>query len=589
MRVSEAIFAITIGMPCFLGVLSCTAAKTQSGEIVAVVTTDMVVPEDIDTLVWSVTISGDEAPLNQGSVDLKSKPLPATLAIVSGRDTSRPVRVQLDGSHAGASRVHREAQLTVPADGTVRQLAMPLNWLCTDDANPSLSCGAGQTCQGGECVPSAIDASALPAYTAPGGGACFDVGTCFAQLIGGGFVWPARPDPTTGQCVPTNYNGGADVNVALVVDTSQIGNYGACNVVGGQCLIPLARGSPDGWRALSDDGGAVTIGLPPGVCNDVGTTLVGVVFAQASATCPPKLLDSSTCAPPDTCIFSSGVCPDWGPDWVGYSCSGSAVPPPDAVQECFPPTAASDAGTDDAGTETNGRATGGRWCCGTGVGGQPGSLLIDDMSGGPQIKIAPPLGDSAGFWFTVSDDLKSPLLPVPLGLFTYTAVPPSDTPDGGPMNAACLTSPLGYNGFFAEEGFNFAWPKHMLSPGGVPFDVSSYTGIRFWAWSLYADQSITVSFPDVDTASVDPTSTCNQNPDGGQCGNDWAIQNLALTDTWAPYEIRWDQLTQATWGAKFPQFDAKQVFSTNFIVRGPGPVLYYPPFEFCVSQIYFTQ
>ncbi|HXN30763.1 MAG TPA: hypothetical protein VN894_02835, partial [Polyangiaceae bacterium] len=336
---------------------------------------------------------------------------------------------------------------------------------------------------------------------------------------------------------------------------------------------------------LAGDGGAVTIGLPQAVCDD-RTTLGGVVVAPTTTSCPAKLVESPICGPPtDTCI-KAGVCPDWGPDWVGYTCSGSASPYAfnPKVQWCWAPPAAPDT---DAGTAA---APGGRWCCALGTGGPPGSLLIDDMSGGPQVKIAPPRGDeSAGFWFTTSDDVHSPLTPAPLDLFTYTAVPPSMTPDGGAMNAACLTSPDGFTGYFAQEGFTFVEPQGKLSTAGDPFDVSAYTGIRFWAWSLYVGQSIRVNFPDFDTEAADPTSTCNLHPDAGTCGNDWSIQNLELTDVWTQYTIRWDQLTQADWGPKVAQFDPKHVFATLFNLAGAGPNDLYPPFEFCVSQIYFTQ
>jgi hypothetical protein len=586
MRVSK-LFAITLGLLRPLAVVSCTTAKTQApGEVVVVVTTDMVMPEDIDTLKWSVTVVGDETPLKNGSdsLDLGKQPLPATLAI-AGPDTRGAVRIELDALRAGTPRVHREAQLTVPADGQVRQLAMPLDWLCTHDANPSLSCGAGQTCRGGECVPSAIEASGLPSYSAVDGGACFDMGNCFASPVG---VFFAQKATVTGECKVLDHEFSPDVNVALVVATSQIGNYGACGVgaSGGSCLIPLAHGAPEGWHTVAADGGAGTIGLPQGVCDDITSTLKGVVIARTTTSCPPKLRESPTCVPPDTCINNvSGVCPDLGPAWVGYTCSGSESPP--GVRGCAAPPAAP-----DAGMGTGVGAAGARLCCAlVDAGGQPSSdpLLIDDMSGGSYIKIAPPGGETAGFWWTASDDLNSPLVPRPLTFFIYAPVSPSLTPDGGPMNAACLTSPSGFSGHYAIEGFDFAHSS-MLSTTGVPFDVSPYTGIRFWAWSQYAGQSIKVAFPDRNTETVDPTSTCNLNPDAGQCGNDWAIQNLFLTDVWTPYAIRWDQLTKAQgYGTPTLPFDAKGVLVTQFMVLGSGANHPYPPFEFCVSQIYFTQ
>ena len=579
----RATFAPTLGLLWPLAVVSCSTANTRTpGEVVVVITSDMAVPQDIDTLAWSVTAAGDEGPFKVGSVDLKANPLPQTLAIVSDHAATGTVRVDLDASRAGIPRVHRDALVHLPADSEVKRLTMPLNFLCTHDANPSLSCASGETCVAGACVSAA--AEAVP-YSPPDAGPCFDVGACFKDLAGG--VTHVAPDPRTGRCVPQDTPAGAieDINVALAVDTSHIGNYGACGVIG-VCLVPLARGGPEGWTTLTRDGGTTQIVLPDAVCNDSGTTLNGVVIARASSSCAPKPAEKAICARADSCIRADGVCPpDWGQDWLGFSCSGTA-PLPQAVQACWPPDPPLDAGA----VSKSHVASGSLACCALGTGGAPNLLLIDDMSGGPQVKIAPPRRDEiAGFWFTSSDDLAAPLIPAPLSLFTYTAVSSSMTPDGGPMNAACLISPKGFTGYFAGEGFNFVWPQGKLTSAGDPFDVSAYTGIRFWAWSRWVGQSIRVDFPDLDTEAADPTSTCNLDQDAGVCGNDWAIQNLQLTDVWTPYTIRWDQLVQADWGPKVAQFDPKHVFATIFNLAGSGPNEPYPPFDFCVSQIYFTQ
>jgi hypothetical protein len=563
-------------------VVSCSTAKTRTpGEVVVVITSDMAVPQDIDTLAWSVTVAGDEGPFKAGSVDLKANPLPQTLAIVSDHAATGTVRLDLDASRAGTRRVHREALVPLPADSEVKRLAMPLDWLCTIDANPSLSCGAGETCVAGACVSSA--AEPVP-YTPPDAGACFDVGACFLQPVGG--LLAVAPDPKTGVCVPQNIpiGGNDDVNVALAVNTSQIGNYGACGV-NGVCLIPLARGGPEGWTTLTEDDGTTRIALPQAVCDDSGTTLNGVVVSRATPSCPAKRPETPICGRPDTCV-TTDVCPsDWGPSWVGSSCSGSASVSQGA-QACWPPPPP----PADAEAGSNSGDPTGLWCCAFGTGGEAGSLLIDDMSAGPQVKIAPPRGDEiAGFWFTATDDQKAPLMPVPTFLFTYTAVPPAMTPDGGPMNAACLKSDSPFTGDYALEGFNFVLPQGKLTSAGDTFDVSPYTGIRFWAWSRWAGQAIKVDFPDPDTGAADPTAGCKKYADAGGCGNDWAIQNLILDSVWAPYTIRWDQLSQADWGPKVAQFDPKHVFATVFIVAGSGPNDPYPPFDFCVSQIYFTQ
>jgi hypothetical protein len=602
MRSPNAIFVPMLGLLCTTASLSCSTAKTQApGEVVVVVTSDMVVPEDIDTLTWSVTIGDAGTPFKDGSYPLQgSQQLPATLAIVSGHDTPGAVRIQLEGLRKGTPRVHREADLsTVPDDGKVRQLVMPLNWLCTHDANPSLSCEAGQTCQAGACVSSAIDASSLVAYSAPDS-ACFDVHDCFPASLSRSP--PPNPnDPiATVTCSISTEEGmgvGTDVNVALIVNTSQIGNYGACGTEG-FCLIPLSRGAPEGWTPLTDDGGAPLIGLPPAVCSDLENTVIGVLVAPTTS-CPQKTLESPTCpSPENACIKASGVCPpDWGQtSWQGYTCSGSTPPPGVRVGSCSPPPAAPDAGID---TEDGG--ANGRWCCGLGTTERPpdaGPLLIDNMTGGPEIKITPPLHEVAGEWFTAYGDPHASVFPATGGLFTYTPV----LTDGGPMNAACLRSPKGFTSTSQNawllEGFNFAYPKNILTPTGAPFDVTLYTGMRFLAWSS-SNQTIRVAFPDQNTENLNivPASTCNldlaKNPQAGQCADDFG-QNLPLTDVWTEYFVYWNDLSQQGWGAQFSALDKQRVFATLFQVLGTQVSAdadggyYVPPVDFCVSQIYFT-
>jgi hypothetical protein len=594
MRSPNRLFAPMLGVlgALFPAILASCVTKAQPpGEVVVVVTSDMVVPEDIDTLTWSVTIGDAGAPFKDGSYPLLGpSQLPATLAIVSGHETRGPVRVQLDALRAGTLRVHREAVLeTVPDDGKVRQLVMPLNWLCSYDANPSLSCGSGETCQAGACVKSAaIDVSDLPPYSAPDA-ECFNVDSCFQVLAGGN---EQLPTSSAGSCTaPSNLSGtGADVNVALVVNTSHIGNYGACIASGNyhSCLIPLAHGAPEGWTFTDDSETAIR--LPASVCHDVDVTqtLGGVMV---SPSCPSKPLENPTCRPPDMCIPTRGVCPDdWGSaDWQGYTCSGSAYPK--GVVWCNQPPAIL-----DAGTETDGGANGRRLCFSLGPEGLPDSgLLIDNMTGGPEVKLTPPSpNEVGGWWFSYSDDDgKSPLFPPEGSLFSYTRLPASVTADGGPMSAArVMVSPDGFSTdagtAFAGEGFNFVQPKNEASPHGSPFDVSPYTGLRFWAWSSN-ELGIAVMFPDSNTDSQDPQSTCEKNPDAGGC-NPFGT-HLVLTQNGAEYHVEWSDLAQEPgWGQRFDGgLVQQQVSATNFQVTGIGDrTSYLPPFEFCVSQIYFT-
>jgi hypothetical protein len=53
--------------------------------------------------------------------------------------------------------------------------------------------------------------------------------------------------------------------------------------------------------------------------------------------------------------------------------------------------------------------------------------------------------------------------------------------------------------------------------------------------------------------------------------------------------VTWDELTQARdFGMMFENFEP-HVYSVDFQASGPGPSGLAPPFEFCVSQIAFTE
>lgn len=339
---------------------ACTGArKAAPGEVVAVVTTDMAVPADIDRICVKVTSMTDASPPyaqlyyltpedggNSGIGTMSAPPgepgattpdgglaaadpgmaatddcspaaaaavkadagvkkvrLPATLALLE------PAVVRIEGRLGATTRVSLEEWVTtVPPDG-VKMLEMPLEYLCSVGAGVldggMASCRDPGTCQGGLCgaSPDSVAGTALPDYV-PSGGACFNVGACFADV----HMWqPVFNDVP--QCVieadaSNSGLGNLDVNVALVVNRSLADNqYGFCDSDASLCLIPLDLDSTDTsptrgtWFAsVPDNTGSVDIILPDAVCNDSGNEgegkpLLGVVTAGR---CPAKR--PNTCA-----------------------------------------------------------------------------------------------------------------------------------------------------------------------------------------------------------------------------------------------------------------------------------------------------
>jgi hypothetical protein len=583
---------LALATSCAAATPACTSAsKPAPGEVIVVVTTDMAVPADIDTLRWTVTVVGQTTPVKSETHPLTAEGLPGTVAVVSGSHTPGPVLVSLEGLHgggdAGTVRVHREAQFTVPTMGS-KALAMPLDWLCSD-ANPAMPCASDHTCVAGSCAPSTVDASALPDYAPVDGGACFKTFDCFGPSA---IVRETVPVlDSSGRCVLTRDKWAPVVdpaNVALVVDTSVAGSYGAC-APGDVCLIPLQANSPDGWQTIADDGGITGVVLPDKVCS-MG---LGV---EISVTCPPNVTGVPLCTTAATCAHSDVECPS---DWTAYSCAtladGVAAQPTDVDPTqtlCWP---AREPGADGGQGPS-------LLCCHAGPPPAPQDpLLVDDMSGEPIVKIAPPAqGDSQGTWFVTTDDMTSVILPGRGEFFEYTALAPAvATPDGGAIaSAACFGVPeAGFPGSLLIAGFTFA----MVGPKVVPFDVHPYTGIRFLAWSEFTGQDLRVNFPNLDTTTEVP-STCLVAQGIGSCGDHFG-KDLVLTDAPTEYFVRWTDVSQQVYTTSSTGrdsgpylvptgFDKTSVLQTdfgifNFSTTPPTP---YPlPIRICIANVYFTQ
>ncbi len=563
------------------------------GEVLLVVSTDLALPDDLNWLEWTIVQAG-QAPKTGGIALDRADSLPATLAIVAGNVGSRTVQVHLaakTGGDHGVVRVERDARFTVPVHGQM-MLAMPLSWLCSDVNQPE-ACAEGTTCDAGSCVSAdSVLVKDLPSHSAT----CFDVLGC--TLVGRSTK--QAPDLDGEDCVlkPSAVLG-SPLNVALVVNTAKVGNAGVCAPAAagdssppnaGSCFVPLTDQSPGGWDLIENTQGQTVIRLPRALCGPVMGASVASVAVTAQAGCAAKRSIEPLCRAPSLCVPSSASCPDGFPStWSGYSCSGGTTPIDDrslGLNYC---------GISGADAVLIPDTVRGHYCCTTKQAPSPDPLLIDDMSGGPLIKVQVPAGQVAGSWFTASDDAQSPLSPPQAAstLFTYRDVDPAVTPPGGPTisRAACFRMPKGFSGYYALEGFSF----YGSDAQATPLDVSRFSGIRFWAALHSFDpdipQSIRVVFPNVDTDSVNrdsAQSTCLK-ADLGSANCDHFGKTLAnLGDTWQKYEVRWPELKQSGYGEPFDSFEP-HVYTVDFQADGPGKDGLALRFDFCVSQISFIQ
>ncbi len=332
-----------LGVAFVLALFACessTTPQTAVGQLMIAIDTDMAIPKDLDTVRIEVVAAGVLQLGADYALGAGKLTLPATLALLPGKNPADPVTVRVIGKRGTTTRTLREVVTTVPTD-RLATLRMPMEWLCVgtvkDDASGGLasSCAAGQTCAGGACVSSTVDATTLPTYrdadvfgggTATGeGGTCFDTTACFAAST------PAAFDaPSCSLEAPAAAAAGA-INVAAVPSPPGNATDGICDAT--RCLVPLDGDFAGGWGS-SIAGGRIV--LPSGVCASIKRG-VAMTFVT-SAGCATKTAAAAPCGSWSTVTSSTGTGKDGGAsdaaaDQGAPQVSGK-VACPDARLEC---------------------------------------------------------------------------------------------------------------------------------------------------------------------------------------------------------------------------------------------------------------
>ncbi len=221
-------------------------APPAPGQLMVTLVTDLAPPKDFDEVRVLVTYKGeakhDTTYALRGSAAIK---LPATFAVIAGSEPATPVDVHVEARLRGKVVVVRDARTTVPGD-RIANLTIPIEFLCVGQVSGGGAslCAAEQTCMGGSCGPSTIDASALPTFDPTGvfGGAkepgasgrCFDVLDCFGEAE------PVTADAACSLAIPADR--GSGLNVALLnAERTQ----GIC--ASNACLVVLDNDGARGW------------------------------------------------------------------------------------------------------------------------------------------------------------------------------------------------------------------------------------------------------------------------------------------------------------------------------------------------------
>lgn len=196
MSASTRILFPLLGLLMFMG---CEAK--QLTQIIIVVDTDLRVPAVLDRLAIKIEHMGvthSDLDYNLDPTKSGGAKLPATLALVPGKDPTLPVTISVTGYKDTKVLAVRQARLPFVV-GRVLMLRLNLLRSCAERAKP---CAAGTTCTEGGCKKIDVDPRTLPdwdeatAYTGLDSGLTPDMGTD-ARPPDGGLPDKAKPDKAT--------------------------------------------------------------------------------------------------------------------------------------------------------------------------------------------------------------------------------------------------------------------------------------------------------------------------------------------------------------------------------------------------------
>jgi hypothetical protein len=262
---------------------------------------------------------------------------------------------------------------------------------------------------------------------------------------------------------------------------------------------------------------------------------------------------------------------------------------------------------------------GGTGCSSSGSGGSGGSSGTGGTGGGvvvnPDDKISDfedlaaatvvMAGGRNGYWYTYNDDNPmgtdstcvqtppaGPQVPAGMTAPTYTGTAPA-TPSTGPSGSLALHALWqGCGVWGAGIGADLAQPA--LPDGGtssgpkVPYDVSAYTGVTFWASvtpGSDSDTALRMKFPmTADTKDVDGGKCIDSSTN--KCSDDFGYKfNLPSNGNWKQVTIKFSDanFVQEGWGAKFP-WDPKDV--TSIQIQSQDKTEKY---DFWIDDLYFIK
>jgi hypothetical protein len=216
----------------------------------------------------------------------------------------------------------------------------------------------------------------------------------------------------------------------------------------------------------------------------------------------------------------------------------------------------SQAGTGGALGSTAGTSVGGAAAGTGGSGGTPGIELIDDFE--DQNLVVLLLNGRNGPWYPINAGTKGGVQTMVIAVLTGTADARADSSSA----AALHMKATGFASWGAGVGVDFV----NTATGKMPYDVSAYKGISFYAKIGTGTQpGMKLLIP---TIYSDPLGgKCNNTataPAGTACNDHLLCAFNALKATWAVYECDFSNLMQQNFGLPQAKLDPTSVYGLQF-------------------------
>lgn len=276
---------VSMGGRALLLAATCSCVSTdRETQITIALASETLVPTELSRL--SIRITDARGSLTYSNEYEVTDPafFPTTLAVVPAGEESfeGPLRIELAGSGAGgAVQLHRTAVLAY-ARGRNLLLPMPLRMACVNFR----SCGAEQTCRGGQCVDASLDEQELTDFEADlvfptSSTTCFDEATCLSG---------AQEVPVATDCT---------------LDVPAGGNVGLIWAAAPSRVLVLAAGDAlEGWTRLPNGKGLLSRGacaslLDPELDPALREVPDRALAAYVSAACAAKTVQQPFCRAAD--------------------------------------------------------------------------------------------------------------------------------------------------------------------------------------------------------------------------------------------------------------------------------------------------